>query len=175
MIFLPIVWIKYLQCFESGERPVYFVYYKCCSAVYLGTSTIIRVPSPGLDLITRLPPISRVCSCIPVRPSFPVLARSPIILGISDPLPLSEIDTTVLPLLKSIFTSAFVASEWRYTFRSASCVMRNNTSSTFSDSRRGSPCILRLVEILEYVSQSVTSYCIAGNSPRWSSIGGRRS
>lgn len=45
---------------------------------YPGISTITTVPSPMLECTVKVPPTSWARSCIPVKPSFPSLAISPI-------------------------------------------------------------------------------------------------
>ena len=78
-------------------------------ANYAGNSTVIVDPLPGSDCTVRLPPSSRARSCIPAKPSLPSLARSPIVSGRLNPLPLSLTVTLVLLSSNSTVISALVA------------------------------------------------------------------
>jgi len=94
---------------ELNKRLSIWVLKLSSLANYAGNSTVIVDPLPGSDCTVRLPPSSRARSCIPAKPSLPSLARSPIVSGRLNPLPLSLTVTLVLLSSNSTVISALVA------------------------------------------------------------------
>jgi len=81
-------------------------------ANYAGISTVMLEPLATSDCTVKVPFISRARSCIPTKPSLPSLARSPIVSGRLNPVPLSLTVTLVLFSSNSTVISALVACEF---------------------------------------------------------------
>ena len=78
------------------------------------------VPMLNSDCTIKVPPIRRALSRIPIIPNFPDKARSLVLCGMSNPLPLSLITRVSASSPKSIVISTVEASECLLTLLSAS-------------------------------------------------------